>query len=116
MPEQSLDENGIKPYGPKVVFVEAKYCPAKATTYAICKAAEKNQGVTCYGAQERAGLWRIQTNTDVGRIKLLAGKFEMNNKRIEIHERNPYCNIHHTLMSNHVLLSPSGSSRFYVTD
>ena len=90
MPVQSLDENGIKPYGPKVVFVEAKYCPAKSTTYAICKAAEKNQGVTCYGAQERAGLWRIQTNTDVGRIKLLAGIFEMNNKRIEIHERNPH--------------------------
>ena len=82
--------NGLDPYGPKVVFAYANDCPKKSTTFSICKAAEKTPGVTCFGAQERAGLWRIQTLTAIGRIKLLASHMEIDRKLITIHDRNPF--------------------------
>ena len=90
MPVQRFEGSGISPGGPKCVFVISKHCPPKTTTYAICCAAEQIEGVTCYGAQLRAGLWRIQTNTSIGRIKLLASKIELNGQQIEVQEKNPH--------------------------
>ena len=90
MPAQHFNTDGMNPYGPKVVFAKTSHCPPKCTTYQICRAAENNKGVTCFGAQQRAGLWRIQTNTLTGRILLLAGGLELNGKKIEILDRNPF--------------------------
>ena len=86
----NLDDIIIRAGGPKCVFVIEKHCPPKTTTSIICRAAEKNRDVTCYGAQLRAGLWRIQTLTAVGRITLLACNLQLNGKQIEVHDRNPF--------------------------
>lgn len=90
---QSKDSNDNRddtPKGVKTVFVIAKQCPKNSTTYSIGKAVERITGVSCYGAQERAGLWRIQTYTEVGRIKLLAGSFVMDGRKVTVHDKNPY--------------------------
>ena len=83
------DDRDYPQVGVKCVFAYSKHCPTESTTYTICKAIEKIPGVSCYGAQERAGLWRIQTWTAPGRIKLLAGCFVMEGKRITVYDKNP---------------------------
>lgn len=77
------------PKGVKSVFALSNDCPDNTTTNTVGMAVEKIAGVRCYGAQERAGLWRIQTFSIAERIKLLAGCFVMGGKKITIHDRNP---------------------------